>query len=134
MSDSNTAAAAALDEMRQEIAELRQVVSKLRAELRGARKRIDLTMRGQLRCPACGCTKIAHALSVLDRGESDSRAAMSLYKPSWWSRKAVGQLETYACTDCGLLEWYVQEPSGLKEHDMYMRILENDQDPAGPYR
>lgn len=134
MSDSESNTNPRIEQLQVHVQTLQKQVDTLRAELRGARQRIDLTMRGQLRCPACGCTKIAHALSILDRGESDSRATMSLYRPKWWSGKAVGELEAYACTKCGLLEWYVQTPEKLVEHEKYLRILESDQKPQGPYR
>ena len=135
MNDSERPAQVELDALRTELSELRAHVEALRSQLRDARGRIDLTMRGQTCCPSCGCTRIAHAMSILDRGESDSRRAMALYKPKWWSSKVMGQLEAYACTRCGLLEWYVKEPSNLEANDEYLRILEgSDPHTRGPYR
>ncbi|MBP6630904.1 MAG: hypothetical protein KBG28_25525 [Kofleriaceae bacterium] len=132
MSDPSAAELAAL---RAELVALREEVARLHDDLRGARQRIDLTLRGQLRCPACGGRKIAHAPQVLDRADSATRAALALYQPSWWSSKVVGELEAYACVACGLVEWWVREPGALAEHDKYLRILDGAEPGAGgPYR
>ncbi len=122
-----------------EVIRLRAVVEQLAArvedldrELRAARAHVDLTMRGQLQCRACGCRRIAHALQIRDLN-SDQRDELSLYQPSIWSSKKVGALEAYACTGCGFVEWYVKEPADLAEHEKYMRILDGGPEP-GPYR
>ena len=116
-----------------ELARLRADLDNLRAQLATAPKRE--TMRRSLRCPACGCQRIAHAREILDRGDSDTRETMALYQPSWWSGRVVGELEAYACTACGLLEWYVKDPGALEEHDKYLRILDGTgPDQHGPYR
>lgn len=121
--------------LRAELAALRETVTSLVTDLRMARTHIDLTMRGQLRCRACNCRRIAHAPTVLDSGESGSRNAMSLYQPSLWSGKKKGQLEAYACTRCGLVEWWVGDPSSLEPHDKYLHIIDGDvSGPKDPYR
>jgi len=121
--------------LRAELGALRDDVASLHRDLRAARSHIDLTMRGQLRCRACNCRRIAHAPKVLDRGDSGTRGAMALYQPSIWSGKVKGQLEAYACTRCGLVEWWVSEPSTLEPHDEYMVIIDGDvSGPKDPYR
>jgi hypothetical protein len=131
MADPRDAELAAL---RQDLDTLRGLVEALDAELRGAQGRVDLTMRNQQRCRACGKRKIAHALSVLDRGDSNTREPLALNRPSWWSSKTQGELEAFVCMSCGLVEWWVKEPDSLKPHEDYLAILDGDDDPNGPYR
>jgi hypothetical protein len=120
--------------LRAEVATLRDHVERFGRELQLLRERGGFSMRGQLRCVVCGCRKIAHATSVLDRGDGDTRETMALYQPSWWSSKVVGELEAYTCTSCGLVEWWVREPGQLKEHADYMRILDGTPPSDGPFR
>lgn len=120
--------------LRAELAAVREEVASLHGELRAARTHIDLTMRGQLRCRACQCRRIAHAPKVLDRGDGDFRKAMALYQASWWGNKTNGQLEAYVCTRCGLVEWWVTDPSSLQPHEEYLFILDGDAGPGDPYR
>lgn len=124
---------AELASLRAEVSELRAQLANLTADVRRAQQHVDLTMRGQLRCRACGCQRIAHAIEVLDRGDSGTRGALSLYQASVWRSKTTGELEAYACTKCGLLEWYVKDPGALEEHEKYMRILDGTT-PSAPYR
>lgn len=91
------------------------------------------TMAKQLRCPACTATRIARVESVLDRGDSNSRNEMALVQPSFWSSKVVGKLGCYACTACGLVEWYVRDPSSLREVEGSITIIDGAP-PAAPYR
>lgn len=121
--------------LRADVAALRGLVSALDTELRRAQQHVDLTMRGQLRCRACSCRRIAHALQVLDRGDGDTRKPMSLYQPSWWSSKTQGKLEAYVCTGCGLVEWWVGDPGALEPHEDYLRIIDGEaQGGKDPYR
>ena len=118
-----------------EVHELRELVTRLGKDLMRAQQHVDLTMRGQLRCRACGCRRIAHALSVLDRGDGDMRKEMALYQGSWWRSQTTGHLEAYVCTKCGLVEWWVKDPSTLVEHADYLRILDGEAEGGqGPYR
>ncbi len=91
-------------------------------------------MRARLRCPACGSARLAHAKQVLDRGDGDARKVMALNQPSWWSDKLVGELEAFACTGCGLVEWYVKDPGGLREVKGQIQILDGEAPELGPYR
>lgn len=121
--------------LRAELAVLRDEVASLSRDLRVARTHIDLTMRGQLRCRACNCRRIAHAPKVLDRADDHERAALALYRPSWWSGKVHGVFEAYVCTRCGLVEWWITDPSTLVPHAEYLHILDGDvSGPKDPYR
>ena len=117
-----------------ELAQLRDEVVKLRAQLDNVRLHAAPTMRARLRCPACGNARLAHAMSVLDRGDGDARKVMALNQPSWWSDKLVGELEAFACTSCGLVEWYVKDPGGLREVKGQIAILDGETPESGPYR
>lgn len=130
----SAAPAEELTALQAEVRELREVVDALRGELRRAQQRVDLTMRGQLRCRACGCRQIAHALRVLDRSDGNTRDAMALYQPSWWSTRTVGELEAYICTRCGQVEWWIKDPASLVEHADHIEILDGDRKGEGPYR
>src|SRR6187200_2545642 len=122
------------DTLLRELAQLRTEVSQLRAQLDSSRLHQAPTMRARLRCPACGNARLAHAKEVLDRGDGDSRKVMALNQPSWWSDKLVGELEAFACTTCGLVEWYVKDPGGLREVKGQITILDGETPESGPYR
>ncbi len=130
MADPRDADLAAL---RQDLELLRTTVATLEAELRTAQGRTDLTMRKHQRCRACGHRKIAHALSVLDRGDSNLEHPLALNRPSWWSSKTQGELEAFVCMSCGLVEWWVKDPSSLAPHKDYLTIID-ESDNNGPYR
>lgn len=116
------------------VAQLRAEVQQLRAQVDNARLHHAPTMRARLRCPACGSARIAHANQVLDRGDGDARKPMAFNRPSWWSDKLVGELEAFACTACGLVEWYVKDPGGLREVKGQLTILDGEAPESGPYR
>ena len=120
--------------LRAEVAQLRALIGELRAQLDTARLHQAPTMRARLRCPACGSARLAHAKSVLDRADGDTRKTMALVQPSWWSSKVVGELEAFACTACGLVEWYVKDPGGLREVKPQLEILDGESPETGPYR
>lgn len=122
------------DTLARELAALRAEVAQLRAQLDNARLHRAPTMRARLRCPACGHGRIAHAKQVLDRGDGDARKAMALNQPRWWSDKLVGELEAFACTGCGLVEWFVKDPGGLREVKSQLEILDGETPETGPYR
>lgn len=125
---------AELASLRQDLESLRATVTALETDLRNARGQIDFTMRNHQRCRACGNRKIAHALSVLDRGDSNTRESLALNRPSWWSSKTQGELEAFVCMKCGLVEWWVKEPESLRPHEDYLAIIEGESEPNGPYR
>ncbi len=121
--------------LRAELASLRGLVTTLSDDLRRADQSVDLTMRGQLRCRACRGRKIGHVPKVLDRGESDSREAMALFKPSWFFGKTHGHLEAYVCLGCGLVEWWVRDPASLEAHPEYLIVHDGEVEGGkDPYR
>jgi len=126
---------AKLNQLTAEVESLRKELETLRAQVLAARERIDLSMRGQTRCPACGCRKILFASKVLDRGDGDAREKMALAKPSFWRGKIVGQFEVCVCTACGLVEWYAKDVHEVEIDGTDFRIVEG-QEPGrdGPYR
>jgi hypothetical protein len=117
-----------------EIAELRAEVVRLRAQLDNARLHQAPTMRARLRCPACGNARLAHAKHVLDRGDADTSKPMALSQQGWWSHTLVGELEAFACTSCGLVEWYVKDPGALREVKSQIEIVDGEAPENGPYR
>jgi len=126
---------AELEDLRGEVAALRAEVAALRATVEHARLTAEPTMRRHLQCPACGCRRIAHARSVRDNRGGGSHEPLSLYATGFFGNNTVGALEAYACTECGLVEWYVIEPDQLVEHDKFMRIIDGaTADDKGPYR
>lgn len=121
--------------LRTEIDTLRGLVSALDADVRRAQQHVDLTMRGQLRCRACRGRKIGHVPKVLDRGESDSRSDMALFKPSWFYSETQGHLEAYVCMSCGLVEWWVRDPGALVPHGDHLIVLDGEVEGGkDPYR
>lgn len=130
MADEGTKELAAL---RAELASLRERVEGLDRELRRAHGHVDLTMRGQVRCRACGCRRIANVPSVLDRDEGGDEH-LALFKPKWWSSKAAGEMEVYVCTKCGAVEWWVKDPGSLEPHEEFLQILDGETPDQGPFR
>lgn len=118
--------------LRAELAALTAAHNSLVARVESVIPTTAPTMASQFRCPACSATRIARIASVLDRGDSGTRMKMALVQPSVWSRKVVGELGCYACTSCGLVEWYVKNPSTLCEVDGTIAIVEGA--PPAPYR
>jgi hypothetical protein len=129
---------AEIDDLRRELAALRSDLTALRDTLATVRHHTEPTMRRRLRCPACGCARIAHAMTILDRGADHIFDRLSLHPTNvrWWGAGgAAGELEAYACTGCGLLEWYVKEPAKLADDGDYLRIIDGGSpDDQGPYR
>jgi predicted nucleic-acid-binding Zn-ribbon protein len=124
-----------LQRLEQQISQLTEEVSALRAELGGARGRVELTMKRQTRCPGCGKRKLLHASWVLDRGESNMREKMALAKPSIWRKRTVGEFEIYTCLSCGLAEWYVRDPTEVPVDGKAFRIIDGDElEGQTPYR
>lgn len=123
-----------IEELRSELLHLRAQLANLDQDVRRAQQHIDLTMRGQLRCRACSCRRIAHVPRVLDRADGSTREPMALYQPSFWSSKTQGDLEAYVCTGCGLVEWWVTDPGSLQPHKEFLFILDGAPDSTEPYR
>jgi predicted nucleic-acid-binding Zn-ribbon protein len=113
---------------------LRRELEETRSELRAAKERTALTMRGQLICPSCGCRRIVHSPSVLDRSDS-GRGTLALIQPSVWRDAGMGEFETYVCSACGFTEWYVKDAEDLEKHGEPFRVLDGYEPGGdGPYR
>lgn len=80
----------------------------LRAQLEAARGGLDLTMRGQGRCRACGGANILHAETINDAG------TVALSVTAAWTGRPLGTFEAYICVACGAVEWYVKDPGNIK--------------------
>ena len=122
-----------------ELTRLRKEVEDLGALVGATHQRGDLSMRGQLRCPACGSRRLLHAREVLDRGDANNREKMALVKPSIWRNRVLGVFETFVCAQCGLVEWYVQDLDQLLDKlgslQKVLRLIENQEPESnGPYR
>jgi DNA-directed RNA polymerase subunit RPC12/RpoP len=122
-----------------ELDRLRRQVDELSAQLGAGRQHEDRSMRGRLRCSACGHRRLLHASEVLDRGDADSREKMALVKPSVWRSRVLGQFEVYLCAHCGLVEWYVKDVAQLVAQLASLRgVVRLIDSPApdadGPYR
>lgn len=136
MSKAESALEAELHALRETVETMSQQLAALRDSVHDARGKVNLSMRGQLRCPACGCTKLLHVPQVLDRGESNSRNPMSLDKKGIIFSKPIGAFEVYACTDCGLVEWY-SDLSDVEPDGRRIVLIEGDHprdSGTGPYR
>jgi len=119
--------------LRVELAALTTAHNALVARVEAVVPNTGMTMARHGRCPACSTTRIARVESILDRGESNAREEMALVQPSFWSSKVVGTLGCYACTSCGLVEWYVKDPSTLREVEGKITIVDGTP-PVAPYR
>jgi hypothetical protein len=121
--------------LRVEVAALRENVTSLMNDLRVARSHIDLTMRGQMRCRACNCRRIAYAPKVLDRSETVDHPLAVFRKQRLFSDMNYGVLELYICTRCGLVEWWVADPADLQPNGEVLQIIDGDvSGPKDPYR
>jgi hypothetical protein len=124
-----------IEALRREVTQLRDELTALQRDVHRARTHIDLTMRGQLRCRACNCRRIAHAPHILDRSESFDHV-LALYRTHrFLSSNDHGTFEAYVCTRCGLVEWWITNPSSLQPHEDHLEILDGDvEGPKDPYR
>jgi hypothetical protein len=121
--------------LRDELAALTTAYLALLARVDAVVPNTTPTMAKTFKCPACNTTRIARVESILDRGESNAREEMALVQPSFWSSKVVGKLGCYACTGCGLVEWYVKDPSELKDVEGKITITDSAIAPSrDPYR
>jgi hypothetical protein len=121
------------------IAALERICAELRAQLADARMTVAPTMKKQLRCPACGCMRIAHVNHIPDQGLYSGgmltlgRVVRTLENGEI-ENKTVGSLEAFACTACGLVELYAAVPAALRDLEGSIRILDGSPPDTGPYR
>jgi hypothetical protein len=137
-----------VDDLQQRLAALEERVTALTAEvhelrrgLEAARGHIDLTMRKQLRCPACGGASILHVGRIRDHRFGEAFAAMAIQLTQGILKTTIiGEFELYVCRACGLGEWYVKDAGAIKlegldkQNREHVRIIDNTREPAGPYR
>lgn len=110
--------------LEQTIAEMREEMQALRAQIHAATDRVTLTMRGQTRCPGCGKQVVLHARGLLGLG-----------KPGSFINRPPTSFETYVCVACGLTEWYVTEPTKIEPDGQHYRLIDGTTpDVTGPYR
>jgi hypothetical protein len=105
----------------------------LRAQLEAARGGLDLTMRGQGRCRACGGSSILHAAKIADRAYGATYSEPMAVALKGWLGKAAGTFEAYICAGCGLVEWYVKDPSAI-DVDGKVVTPATPPDRGSPYR
>jgi len=117
-----------------QVGALQAEVTELRAGLAEAAGRVGFSLRGQQRCPACGARDVLYARQVLDRGESNTRTAMAIVQPSFWSSKVRGKFELYACRACGLCEWYAPDADTVEGDGKDYVIMSGKVPDVGPYR
>jgi hypothetical protein len=111
-----------------EVASLRDAVEQLRAQLAEVKTHVAPTMKKQLRCPACNGTRIAHANYIPDQ------TAHGITVLALGPVKGVGALEAFACTTCGLVEFYAAVPGSLREIKNTIVIHDPGTPESGPYR
>jgi hypothetical protein len=90
------------------VAQLEGELAALRATLAGAAP--GHTMRALRRCVACGGTSIVHQkhVKLTDGMGSLSELTLVVRHSPWTGDAPLCPFEAYACTSCGLVEWYVR--------------------------
>jgi hypothetical protein len=99
------------------------------------------TMRGSRSCPACGCERVVHVVEMQERaGKGGYAVKMGLVHQAagfFTSPEAIVPLEAYACSACGLVEWYAKSfaalLAGAKPNER-IEILKPEETETGPYR
>src|SRR5262249_40939305 len=108
----------------------------LREEVTASREERRLSMRETRRCPSCGGTKVAHSRSIRtpDGMGGALELGLALKLSVWTFPKAVAPFEAYACSSCGLVEWYVRSFESVDAKDESITLVEPDPTRQGPYR
>lgn len=125
--------------LREQLAQLERRVTTLSAELAVANAQLEKqrqrhdTMRAQVRCPSCGSRSILHVPMIVDR-DGGVKNPMAVTMKGLFVPKPIGQFECYVCRGCGLVEWYVANPSELDEQGEVSRLLDAQDRDNGPYR
>jgi predicted nucleic-acid-binding Zn-ribbon protein len=71
-------------------------------------------MKKTRKCPKCGSKTLHHAETVLDRSMLNAPTDMALgTKEEFWKGRYGGELEAYACKECGFTEFYVKDVENL---------------------
>ena len=122
------------EDLRAQLAAVREELGAVRAQLDALTAARGLTMAGQVRCTGCGGRKLVHATKVLDRKDGFSRT-LAVAQSAGFGHRSLGEFQVYICQGCGLVEWYVPDLSGLVADGDAIRELDGSApDPAGPYR
>jgi hypothetical protein len=104
----------------------------LRARLDETRNVLDVTMRAQRRCRACGGRSIIHAEQVADSATWPP-VPFAVAQKSVLLGTKKGEVEAYICAACGLMEWYVKKPDELQPDGKVISRLEPPPE-DDPYR
>jgi len=122
------------EDLRAQLAAVREELGVLRAQLDALTTARGLTMAGQVRCPGCGGRKVLHATKVLDRKDGFPRT-LAVAETAGFGHRSLGEFQVYICQGCGLVEWYVPDLSGIKVDGKTVRELDGSSpEPDGPYR
>lgn len=122
------------EDLRAQLAAMREELGAVRAQLDALTSARGLTMVGQVRCPGCGGRKLLHATKVLDRSSGGAKT-LAVTQTGAFRERSVGEFQVYVCQGCGLVEWYVPDLSGIEVDGETVRQLDGSApDPDGPYR
>lgn len=122
------------EDLRAQLAAVREELGALRAQLDALTAARGLTMAGQVRCPGCGGRKLLHATKILDRAHAGAKT-LAVAQKGGFRERSLGEFQVYICQACGLVEWYVPDLSGLVANGETVRELDGTApDPTGPYR
>ena len=124
-----TEAASAIASLEESVQRLEGRIETLESELHALRNK-GVSMRGQTRCPLCGCTKVLTARK-LAHGSQESEMSLAMR----WTGKQFGKLACYVCTKCGLVEWYIPDLADVDVDGKDIHVIEAPPtDGRGPYR
>lgn len=127
--------------LEQQVTRLSEQLAELGRSVDTARGHLTLSMRKQLRCPACGARSLLHFAHVRDHNYGNAFAPMAVELRGMVSTTPFGEFEIYVCRACGIVEWYIKgageiDPEQLdKKNRENIRIIDNDlPEGDGPYR
>lgn len=91
------------------------------------------SMRGLVRCPACGGRRLVRARQVADR-DSGQLKPMAVSTKGMFFPEPCGVFEIDVCAACGLVEWHVDDPSKIDIEHPDIHVITSEGDGPGPYR
>jgi hypothetical protein len=91
------------------VARLEEELAAVRADLSHARTGAG-TARALGRCGNCAGTAIVRQprIWMSDGLGGGAELSLTIRNSTWTASKPLGPFEVYACTSCGLTEWYVR--------------------------
>ncbi len=127
---------AEIDELRERMTSLENLVRDLQLELTRASVGGFRSMRDTRRCPACGGQHLFHipqALELTDTGTTP--LAVHHYKTIWKPRSR-GPIEYFICRSCLLIESHAKDLDGIDADGKAVIAIDPEGDaPAdGPFR